>query len=105
METTSIPNLTRNEIRQILRKHLPAMTARYGVVRLGIFGSYVRKEQTPTSDLDLLVEIENPQLTLLQFIELQHYLSDLLGVEVDLVERETLKPQIGARILQEVEYA
>ncbi|MEZ4660082.1 MAG: nucleotidyltransferase family protein, partial [Caldilineaceae bacterium] len=71
----------------MLRKHLPDLTARYGVVRLGIFGSYVRDEPTPTSDLDLLVEIENPQLTLLQFIELQHNLSDLLGVEVDLVEK------------------
>jgi predicted nucleotidyltransferase len=49
------------------------------------------------------VEIDNPQLTLLQFIELRDFLSDLLGVAVDLVEEETLKPALGEQILREAE--
>lgn len=94
---------TRDEIRQTLRQHSPELSRRYGVVNLRLFGSYVRGEQRPGSDVDLLVEIDNPQLTLLQFVELRDYLSDLLGVRVDLVEKETLKPTLGAQILREVE--
>ncbi|MBV7339265.1 nucleotidyltransferase family protein [Chloroflexi bacterium TSY] len=97
------PRPTTNEIRQTLRAKLPELMERYGVVSLGLFGSFVRSEQTPISDVDLLVEIDNPHMTLLQFVELRHYLSDLLGIDVDLVERETLKPALGKRILREVE--
>jgi predicted nucleotidyltransferase len=98
---TALP--TRDEIRQTLRQHLSELAQRYGVVSLRLFGSYVRGEQRPGSDVDLLVEIDNPQLTLLQFVELRDYLSALLGVRVDLVEKETLKPTLGAQILREVE--
>ncbi len=69
---------------------------------MGVFGSYVRGEQRRGSDLDLLVEFDERPLTLLQFIALEHYLSDLLEVRVDLVERNTLKPTIGRHILAEV---
>ena len=62
---------------------------------LGIFGSYVRGEAKKGSDLDLLVEIEDPKMGLLRFIALENYLSDLLGVKVDLVEKQALKPAIS----------
>ena len=48
------------------------------------------------------MEFDDRPLTLLQFIALEHYLSDLLEVKVDLVERSTLKPTIGRHILAEV---
>lgn len=68
---------------------------------LGVFGSYVRGEQTGESDLDILVEFdETPGL--LKYIELEYYLSDLLGVKVDLVTRTGLKPNVGKRVLNEV---
>jgi uncharacterized protein len=86
----------------LLRQHLPALRERYGVRCMGIFGSYVRGEQRRGSDLDLLVEFDDRPLTLLQFIALEHYLSDLLEVKVDLVERSALKPTIGRNILSEV---
>ncbi len=91
------------QIRQIVRHHLPDLTRRYGVINLGIFGSYSRDQQTPSSDIDLLVEIDNPSLTLLEFVELRDRLSDLLGVKVDLVEKATLKPTLASQILAEVE--
>jgi predicted nucleotidyltransferase len=69
---------------------------------LGFFGSFVRGEQNRRSDLDILVEFEERDLTLLQFIALENELSGLLGVKVDLVERRALKPAIGKHILQEV---
>jgi hypothetical protein len=70
---------------------------------IGIFGSYVKEEQKETSDVDILVEFEKP-LGLLEFVGLKNYLSDLLGVNVDLVMRKALKPSIGKRVLGEVVY-
>jgi len=66
-----------------------------------LFGSCVRGEQGRHSDLDVLVEFDDRPLSLLQFIPLHCYLSDLLRVRVDLVEEETLKPALGRYILSE----
>ncbi|MBD1858846.1 MULTISPECIES: nucleotidyltransferase family protein [Leptolyngbya] len=91
------------EIRQWLVLHKPILQERYHVKELGIFGSYVRQEQTETSDVDLLVEFsEIPSL--LKFVTLENYLSDSLGIKVDLVHKSGLKPRIGERILAEVVY-
>jgi len=89
------------EIRRILRAHLPELCQRYAVKSLGLFGSYVRGEEGPRSDLDILVEFERAP-TFFQFIELEDELSQLLGIEVDLVMKSALKPRIGERILAEV---
>ena len=86
----------------ILRQHLPELRERWGVRKLGVFGSYVRNEQHGDSDLDLLVEFDDRPLTLLQLIALENYLSDLVGIKVDLVEQGTLKPAIGRRVLKEM---
>jgi len=91
-----------DEIIRILREELPQLRERYGVRSLGIFGSYLRGEQGRCSDLDVLVEFDERPLTLLGFVGLENYLSDLIGAKVDLVEKSTLKPAIGRRILEEV---
>ena len=85
----ALPSL--EEVIRTLRAHLPELRQRYGVGALGVFGSYVRGEAKKRSDLDVLVEFSDSEITLLQYIEFEHYLSDLLGVKVDLVEKETLK--------------
>lgn len=89
---------------EVLRQHMPELRQRYGVTSLGVFGSYVRGDQKKRSDLDVLVEFDGRPMGLLKYIELENYLSDLLGVKVDLVERSALvrKPAIGERILEEV---
>jgi hypothetical protein len=88
-------------VKQILEQNLPLLQERYNVHSLGLFGSYVRHEQTPESDLDILVTFsETPGL--LQFVALENHLSDLLGIQVDLVMRDALKPHLGQRILREV---
>ncbi|MGB5592588.1 MAG: nucleotidyltransferase family protein [Crocosphaera sp.] len=77
----------------------------YNIKTLGIFGSYVRGEATPNSDLDILIEFESGyRFGLLTFCHLENYLSDLLGVNVDLVMKDSLKPKIGQQILSEVIY-
>lgn len=91
------------EIIQILKRAQPDISERYKVKSLGVFGSYIRGEAKIGSDLDILVELEDRSLTLLQFIALENYLSDLLGVKVDLVEKSALKPVIGSHILEEVQ--
>lgn len=88
------------EIHQALRQLLPVITQQYQVKSLGVFGSFVRQEQRAGSDLDLLVTFVEPP-SLLRFIELENYLSDQLGVQVDLVMQDALKPAIGSQILQE----
>jgi predicted nucleotidyltransferase len=89
------------EILTKLRQLLPLVTQRYLVETLGIFGSYSRNEERPGSDLDILVTFSDPP-GLFKFIELENYLSDNLGVKVDLVMKDALKPTIGKRILREV---
>ncbi|MEM2058555.1 MAG: nucleotidyltransferase family protein [Thermoproteota archaeon] len=78
---------------------------KFRVKTIGVFGSYTRGEEKEDSDLDVLVEFEEQaELSLLDFIRLENYLSEELGVKVDLVEKNTLKPRIGKRILEEVIY-
>ncbi len=91
-----------DRILAILHQRLPALRERYGVRSLAVFGSYCRGEQTPRSDLDILVEFEERPITFFEFLRLEGELSDLLGVKVDLVEKTALKPAIGKRILQEL---
>ena len=86
-----------------IRNFLPELRQQYGIKDLWLFGSYVRAEQNEISDLDVLVSFENPNLSLIEFIQLEQKLGDLLGVRVDLVEKETLKPGIGQRVLQEAQ--
>ncbi|UCF08228.1 MAG: nucleotidyltransferase family protein [Thermoplasmata archaeon] len=94
------------EITDTLKKYEKELNRRYGIKRIGIFGSYIRNEVREESDLDILVEFEqDADIGLIKFVEIENYLSDLLGVKVDLVEKSALKPRIGRHILKEVVYA
>jgi hypothetical protein len=93
------PNL--EEIVRALREHLPELRDRYAASSVGVFGSYVRGEQRPGSDLDILVEFDGVP-TLFEFVRLERELSRRLGVPVDLVMKSALKPGIGRYILEEV---
>lgn len=84
-----------------LHQQKPLLMEKYKVESLGIFGSFVRHERKRSSDFDLLVSFIEPP-SLLTFIEMENYLTDLLGVQVDLVMREALKPRIGRQILKEL---
>ncbi|MDI7258322.1 MAG: nucleotidyltransferase family protein [Thermodesulfobacteriota bacterium] len=91
------------DIRTLLAEHKIELIEKYGVKEIGVFGSYLREEQKETSDVDILVEFKRP-VGMLRFINLKNYLSDLLGINVDLVMKRALKPRIGRRILNEVIY-
>lgn len=86
---------------KVLRQRMPELKDRYKVASVGFFGSYVRNQQTPRSDLDILVEFaEAPHI--FGFMDLEKHLARLLGVRVELVSRKALKGNIGQRILREV---
>lgn len=86
-----------------LAGHKGELKEKYNVKEIGIFGSYVRNEQKKKSDLDVLVTFDKT-IDLFTFIELENYLSDILGVKVDLVMKEGIKPRLKERILNEAVY-
>lgn len=84
-----------------LRSLRPALTKRYPIREIGVFGSFARGEQTEASDIDILVEFGG-SIGLIEFSGLQQDLSDALGVKVDLILKDALKPRIEKRVLSEV---
>ena len=94
---------TLDEIKQILEAQKAYLAAEYGVASIGVFGSYARGEQRQDSDVDILIELERPpRITLIGLVELEDYLSELLGMKVDVAIRRNLRKHIGKRILSEV---
>jgi predicted nucleotidyltransferase len=74
-----------------------------GVKNIGLFGSFVRGDQTRSSDIDILVEFIPEKHTFDNFMEVAFLLDDLLGRKVELITPEALSPHIGPHILREVE--
>ena len=91
------------DIKKTLIKLKPFLKEKYKVKEVGIFGSYVKNKQKKRSDLDILVEFEEAP-SLIEFIEMENFLSDKLKIKVDLVIKKALKPHIGKVILKEVIY-
>ena len=89
------------EIKRILKENKEVLKKEFKIKEIGIFGSYVHNRQKEESDVDILVEFEEVP-SLLKFIHIENYLSELLGVKVDLVTKNALKPYIGKIILKEV---
>jgi len=79
---------------------LPVIREEYFVENLEIFGSYVRNEQNKKSDLDILVTFTKTP-GMFRFIELENYLSDKLGIKVDLVMKDVVKPELRSSIMSD----
>ena len=92
------------EIKNILKANKEEIRKKYGVVILGIFGSYARKEQKETSDIDILVNIEKP--IGLKFFELWNELEEILGCKIDLVTIRAVKqkPMLWESIKEDIVY-
>ncbi|UEC42362.1 MAG: Nucleotidyltransferase [Methanothrix sp.] len=87
----------------ILKEHENEIKRRFGVKRIGIFGSHARGEEKATSDVDVLVEFEVPSFD--NFMELAFFLEDVFGREVDLVTTGGLSPHIAPFVEREVVWA
>ena len=92
--------MDRSETLNLLAVHKPALTARYGVLRLALFGSAARGTATAASDVDILVAFDGPA-TSERYFGVQFYLEDLLGRPVDLVTEKALRPELRPRIERE----
>ena len=76
----------------------------FGVKKIGLFGSFVRNQQTNHSDIDFLVEFEKEKKSYDSFIKLAFFLEDLFERKVDLLTNKSLSPYLGPHILNETEY-
>jgi predicted nucleotidyltransferase len=96
--------ITKQDILNVLdqnRSHLRTL----GVRTIGLFGSFVRGEQRPESDIDLLVEFDPGRKTFDTFMEPSFFLEEVLQHRIELVTEGSLNPYLGPHILREVEYA
>ena len=92
-----------DELRNVLREHRRELNE-YGVKNIAIFGSVVRHEEKPDSDIDLLIDFDSKR-GLFVFIDLKAYLEKLLGKKVDLVTRNALHPALKDKIIREAQDA
>ena len=98
-----VKTLDINQIKDIINKHLDFLSENYNVAVIGVFGSMARGDNTESSDIDILVELSEP-IGFFKFIELEEFLSKILGRRVDLVTKKALKDAIKDEILQETIY-
>lgn len=87
----------------ILKKNKEQIKKRFGVRRIGVFGSIARGMARRSSDIDVLVEFERT-VDFFEFIDLKEFLETVLKRNVDLVTTKALKPLIKDKILSEVVY-
>jgi len=89
-----------NSVVNILQSVKEKLSHEYAVKEIAIFGSYVKGKQSSKSDIDILIDFwEIPSL--ITFMKLKYMLTDIIGINVDLVMKSSLKPVIGKKILQE----
>ena len=83
----------KDEVLKLLTQHKPELIRRFGITDLALFGSTVRDEARPDSDIDVLVSFDGPA-TSKRYFGVQFYLEDLLGSPIDLVTDKALRPQL-----------
>ncbi len=92
----------REEILDLLYKTKPELESRYKVQRIALFGSYARGDQSPDSDVDILVEVD-PSVGL-AFVDLAERIEEVLGLPVELVSHRAVKPNKMKSVEQDLIY-
>jgi len=92
-----------SQIKKTIKQHQNILENAHHVKRLGIFGSTARGESSEDSDIDIIVELSQPT-SFFNFLELENFLSKILGKKIDLVTKKALKPAIKQEILKETLY-
>jgi predicted nucleotidyltransferase len=92
---------TLNEIKEILNKYRDEIKREFKAEIIGVFGSYVRGEEKPESDVDILVRFKEGA-TLFDLVGLAEFLEERIGIKVDVVSERALRPELKEQILKEV---
>jgi predicted nucleotidyltransferase len=95
--------MTREQILDFLKQHKQEMNDRFGVIKIGLFGSYVRGTAREDSDIDIAVELEGDRL-FRKFFALESFLKSNFQKEIDLGIASALKPIVRERIAKEIHY-
>ena len=96
--------LNKNEILHFLKAHKQELYEKFGVIKIGLFGSFSNDKNDEFSDIDIVVTIENNRKNLHNFLALKRFLEKNLNREVDLGLDSALKPYIKDKILKETVY-
>jgi predicted nucleotidyltransferase len=96
-------SITKTEIIRIIKLHNKELKEKFKVKEVGLFGSYVREEQKEKSDVDVLVEFDEP-VSLLWLVKVENYLSEILDKKVDLIPKRDVRPELKEQILKEAVY-
>ena len=91
-----------SEIKDLLQSHKTKLVEKYNLKNLAIFGSFARNEASDKSDIDILVEFNKP--IGLDFITLAEELEEILGIKVDLVTPNAIKPKMFDYIKKDLQY-
>ena len=91
-----------NSIQQILSQLKPELARKFFVRSIGLFGSVVRDDFSPDSDIDIIVDFSKP--VGVEFIDLANYMETILKKKVDLVSKRGLKPKYFQQIQPEIIY-
>jgi predicted nucleotidyltransferase len=99
MEVSSL-----EEIVTYLKINKALLYDKFGVTRLGVFGSFVEDEQTESSDIDMVVEFEKDKKNIHSFLQLKRFLERELSRKVDLGFEHALKPIVRQTIKEKITY-
>jgi len=97
--------LSTDEIISYLKQNMALLNERFGVTRIGIFGSFARGEQSVTSDIDMVVEIEKARKNIHSFLKLKRFLEQEMAREIDLGFENSIKPAIKEKVIKQIIYA
>jgi len=96
--------LSLEAIRNFLYEKKESIMEKFGIRKIGIFGSFVRGNEKATSDIDIIIEFEEDKVTFKNYMGLKFYLEEIFGRKVDLVIIEDIKPLLKESILREAVY-
>ena len=97
--------ITHNDLIEFIKTNREYLCNKFHLVKIGVFGSFARNEQTAYSDIDLVVELEENTQNIYEIkIELRNYFKKHLNKDIDIAREKYLKPRVKAEILREVLY-
>jgi hypothetical protein len=94
-----------DDLLAVIEKNKATLRGKYGITDIAVFGSYVRREVKPGSDIDIFVDFKQGFKTFRNYMSLMFFLEKETGKKVDLAIKESIREELKSRILQEAVHA